>query len=669
MLKILNENWIKKESILFYNFVKENSIFIIPFLFFSFLAYRIPLTQLTLSIDEEKAMFSDSISNDWVSQGRFGIILIKWFFNYWYVNSITAAFLGVFCLAVSGLIWAYQLNSVLSENIDKKKYAASSLLAILLFFTFPAYAENMGFSIMNFELGIGWILTSLSVVLVFKGLVKNSGKSYIVTGIVFLMLCISIYQSFLPVFILGMIASFLIHAVSSQKDDVKINVKEVVVYVFKFSLVGIMSLVMYKLIDKIIGFYIPPSGYISNFFAWNVNDIGGSILKLLSNFRQIVVGDIVYGSLMILFGFIFSLIVLMIYIYKFFSDKENRGKNTVVLLLVLVLAATPFLMPILLGAPVPIRVNLNFSLFVAIAWFLLYCSVKNKGLKFLLILLVLWGSFYQSLAVSRLFYSDYNRYEEDKGLAAQLNDRISTLAADENSTYPVVYIGQHTQEARPNIIKQEVLGYSFFEWDGGNPIRMRNFMNSLGYEFLEPSSVQIEEGKKLSLDMPSWPASGSVAVKKEMIIVKLSEDPSNYALNLVNDPERKIEKSAFSHIGFTNMTYNYAMREFKETSKGIKIVSTDADPQASFSLNTVAEKDSFDYIRLIIESDTEGDLQLFLAEEEGMYSGRFNGTVLLKKGVNVIYCDRQRLMREVKSMRIDPPDNSTITLKSIEFYK
>lgn len=63
--------------------------------------------------------------------------------------------------------------------------------------------------------------------------------------------------------------------------------------------------------------------------------------------------------------------------------------------------------------------------------------------------------------MAQLFYSDYNRYEEDVKIANQISYRIMDLDLGETPPYPVVYLGKHEQKKRANVIKQEVLGFSF----------------------------------------------------------------------------------------------------------------------------------------------------------------------------------------------------------------
>jgi hypothetical protein len=62
-----------------------------------------------------------------------------------------------------------------------------------------------------------------------------------------------------------------------------------------------------------------------------------------------------------------------------------------------------------------------------------------------------------------------------------------------------------------------------FEWDGGNPYRVRAFLRALGFGFFaDPATVDIQRAIAESNTMESWPAASSVRVVEDLAIVKLS---------------------------------------------------------------------------------------------------------------------------------------------------
>lgn len=295
--------------------------------------------------------------------------------------------------------------------------------------------------------------------------------------------------------------------------------------------------------------------------------------------------------------------------------------------------------------------------------------MDRKIYKIVIISFTIITVFYQSQSMAQLFYSDYNRYQEDVKIANQIGYRIMDLDLGEIPPYPVVYLGKHVQPIRANVIKQEVLGFSFFEWDGGNYNRIGNFMKSVGYDYLDPTEEQREKAIKIADSMPTWPHKGSVALKNDLIIVNLSENPEKYKLNLHYD-DSTIQKEMIFDLNIAEKVDYYNDLEIeKADSSDLILKAGKLDPYVSISLGHKLEKDSYSYISFEINSSVDGDMQLFLLQENDNYSEKYSGIIKVKKGINRIYCDRNQLMNNLISIRIDPPVQSTFEVKKISFFK
>ncbi|GAV12379.1 glucosyltransferase domain-containing protein [Paenibacillus sp. NAIST15-1] len=658
---------ISEESQAFLQYIRANRALCGIVVFFALIAYGFPLTHFTLSIDEEKSLFSESINSVWVGQGRFGIALIKILFNNTLTNSVTSTFLAVTALSLSGIIWAYVFKSA-SNVKDKPGFDTPGLILALIFVTFPSFAENIGFSIMSFELGIGWILTAVAVLLIFKWAVMKEGYYHLFFGLLLTTFATSIYQSYLPVFICGVIVCLLLHLISLQKRNEVLSVKLYVNVVVKYIVVTLMSLVLYKVIDSILGIFIPQSGYVSNFIAWGKSDTKEIIIGLLANFKALITGKLIYGSWIMLPSMIVVLCILLLYIYKLIVKKSSNGNMLIITVSLMGIISMPFLMSIILGSPMPIRVNLVLTLFVSFVWYLLFVTIERTVFHKLIVVFILIVSFNQSQSLSQLFYSDYNRYQEDVKLAHQIGYRIIELDVGEAPSQPVVFVGSHVQQQRENIVKQEVLGYSFFEWNGGTPIRMKNFMSSLGYDYNAPTDEQTNRGIEIANEMPAWPNRGSVALVDDIIIVNLSENMGKYSLELSQDENHNSSSQLYS-LKLDNPNYYYDMEVSKDVDGHLILNSKGVDPQISFMPENKINNSSFDYIFFEFESNIEGELQVFLAQENESYGEKFNGIVKVKKGINKVYCKRQKFMDNVVAVRIDPPNNSTVKLIDVQFIR
>ena len=68
-------------------------------------------------------------------------------------------------------------------------------------------------------------------------------------------------------------------------------------------------------------------------------------------------------------------------------------------------------------------------------------------------------------------------------------------------------------------------GSSFFEWDGGNPERMIDYMRLIGFTNLVLPTAAERPHLPLFQTMPVWPAEGSVRLANGIILVKLGLEP------------------------------------------------------------------------------------------------------------------------------------------------
>ncbi|OME15059.1 hypothetical protein BSK47_22610 [Paenibacillus odorifer] len=667
-------NTMKEELSLFYSYIKVNKVLYVFLFFVAIWAYGFPLTQFTLSLDEENALFRDfgaSVSI-WSSQGRFGISILKLVFHNWQSNSITASLLAVTGLVFTSIIWAYALSSCIITKDKSTKLDWPGLGLALVFLTFPAHSENVGFSIMSFELGIGWIMVSAASLIVAKWAIMKKNISYMLIALLLLIFAISIYQAFMPVFICAVILITIMHLINLQNSSINVNLKDTVVVVLKYILVAFLSLVIYKIIDIIISLFIPKSDYVDGFFLWGKANSVIVVETLIENFKKLILGDVIFGSNIILPSIILSVLILLFFIFRALKNNNTTTTAWIIAALLVAFITSPFLMSIILGSPMPIRTSFVLALFVSSIWYLLYMLTKKRLIRNLIILVFVTTTIYQSQSMSQLYYSDYNRYQDDIKIANQIGTRILELDLGETPSKPVVFLGSHAQLPRENIIKQEILGFSFFEWYGGDKDRIGNFMSSLGYKYKIPTDIEREKAIKLAELMPAWPYKGSVALVDDLIIVNLSDNPEKYGLNLINDENKSMsqyKKIESVKLDKDNIDFFSDLVIENAESDSYILKAGNIDPYISISLAEKLEKDSFEHISFTIESNVEGDMQLFLLQENESYSEKYSGIIKLKKGMNKIICERQQFMNNLISLRIDPPALSVIKIKEISFYK
>ena len=84
-------------------------------------------------------------------------------------------------------------------------------------------------------------------------------------------------------------------------------------------------------------------------------------------------------------------------------------------------------------------------------------------------------------------------------------------------------IGYVNRPSTPLVSRIENIGASFFGWDQGNTSRVVNFLRVLGYS--APDALPVEKRAEFvspGIQMPVWPAFGSVQIIGNTILVKFS---------------------------------------------------------------------------------------------------------------------------------------------------
>ena len=283
-------------------------------------------------------------------------------------------------------------------------------------------------------------------------------------------------------------------------------------------LIILVSVLLYKVIDVLFALKYPSMGYIENFIRWGRRSFEENFLAI----KRFYWSDVINNKALFFYKFFLVSLGLgfLATLRNLFSIKANEISY---LLWCLVLVVSPWLLTILLGCETPLRTMQSVAFLSGAILVLTILSFKNKFIILTLSVFSFFVVFLQTQQLSLIFSSDYSRYQQDIILANRIFSKIYDMKLGEKLEYPVVFTGRIRQEQTRENIKMETLGYSFFEWDNGNPYRIYAFLKFLGYDLKSPNSEQVKIGLKCQDGMPSWPEDGSVALCKDLLIVKLSE--------------------------------------------------------------------------------------------------------------------------------------------------
>lgn len=496
-------------------FLSAHKIVFFAVIFITILAYGYEIANFTLSIDEELVIRNTDWNPPiaWIKQGRPSIVLIKLLFNTVSVIPFWNTFMAISVLFGATVAWF----QVFSKYITQKIKGVAFFIFCSIFLTMPIHAEYMVFSTYNFEVSIGFLLAALST-LFLSHWFSNHTKTGLVIGLLLYIVVVAIYQSFIMVVFCGLSIFLFLYFIELLKQKESIAFKSSLINIVQLLGIIVFVVVIYKIIDILLQNVFPSSGYIEGFFGWKYLNKKIVISNLQEYFKDMILGDKIFGSFLIFPTLMLSGVMGIYYLFK---GKEFK----LLFFLIIGIGFSPFALSFLIGSPMPLRAMQSLPLMLAGMWLILYQVVDHRTIRNLLFVIVILISLYQTQAMTRLFYSDNQRYKEDISIANRIGERISLLplAEDTRKSDTVVFVGSYVPSNNPSIIRSEIIGRSFFEWEGGNTYRIIAFMNGLGYDYTSPTKEQLSVSKELSRDMPVWPDLGSIEQKEGIIIVKLSE--------------------------------------------------------------------------------------------------------------------------------------------------
>lgn len=485
--------------------------------FFLVIAYGIKIFQIMFSHDTEAIIsVPESLYNSWMTMGRYGLIFLKKLLGIYTFNPYLAAILMFFSMVGAVVVWGY-LFYILKEETNM--YSKVSWIFPAVFLTTPMMAEQMGFLLQAFEVCFAVLLLGIVLLMVWNSIF--TGKYFwLLPSVLISALIFSVYQTMVPLFVAGAAASFLTAYRRQKKTWWTAVLLLAGVFGFGFALYEVVN----KLIMKALGIATTP--YISDQMLWGTVPVSQCVTNIFQHVCQVITGQGFYYSLS------FPAAIVMAALLVIWQGQKKKGEFYLYVIAAVVFLLTPFLMTVLMGQAPKMRTQLILG-FVT-GWYLqngIECFWLNRkkmmrGAAYAGVCLTAVLCFSQAAKVADMYYTEYVQYQEDVALALKISARIDQLDLGECPQEPVVFVGARTPRLNDSAVRNlENLGHSFFEWsfttDYGSFI-MRNFMESLGYAYRAPNSQQVEIAQQAAGNMGIWPASDSVQVIEDVIVVRLS---------------------------------------------------------------------------------------------------------------------------------------------------
>ncbi len=507
---------------------------------FVFLVHGEKLHSEIIGIDTEDLIhIQGDFYGGWLNTGRQGLVALKWLTaSLKYRPYVAGLFtLVLFGLAVSAffVLWDKQCGK------KREQTWLSWIMGSLLVIAHPVITEQFYFTLQSAEICIGMLLTTLALFLV-NGYDGKKRWWKLACAVLVLLLTFSVYQSFVVLFIFGTVTILLLQAIREISDGEKTTAGRLLQKIIPFLVTFLAAFCLNQLVTKL---FFGSSDYLSGQVLWGK-------FKITDNFRAIV-GHMVkaltgYDS--IYYHFVFGVLcILTTVLIVILCRRDAKGKKGVTAVLLFYLAAlflTPFLMTIVCGGTPAARAQLVLPFatgFLAYLDGVLLAEQKrakqtepagvtvSKTVTVFMAVICAVGIFGELQTTLSLYYTEEMRFEQDAYLGRELIQEIEKVTAEAGETsLPVAVIGKREFSGNNACIRGEIMGKSIFDHDTEvepqyywSTRRVLGFLHILGADYPQVSKEEFSAVTEQSIDMPCFPAEGSVQVRDGKVVIKLSE--------------------------------------------------------------------------------------------------------------------------------------------------
>lgn len=494
------ENWLRSDISMYF-------ILALIMLF----SYGYEIFNLNLTIDDEL-----NISNSytglftprlWSNQGRWGMSILNYLVLPNPIVPVVSTALGVSGIFIGILVI---LRSIF--YLDRM----GLLFITAIGATTPVFPFILVYNANAYGIGFGFIAIAIGSLLI-----HNKNINSLILGCLLASFAIGIYQSF--VFVLAIIVIAQIWYFSANSENTFALIRHAVYPLLFFC----GSIIAYLIINFAFMwiFLIKHQEYISNQI-----DIAGLINnplnKLLIAYYRIM--DVInlnpqfFGiqsiwlSIILLLSLVINLVNLLIH--------RSRFAVGIMTMSIFILFVIIFSIALHSNSKyIPLRTIIHAPLGMV---FIVACgyTLSGKYMKPIFILICGLAIIGNSSINNHLFASSVAAEFRDKMLAEDIISEVRKLKPEnsQDAVYKLIVIGHHSWPTNAIMSKTEIIGASFFEWDYGNEERIAIYLRLNGLNAVK-SKADKNKFYNYIKNMPIWPKTGWVFIINDLLILKLGD--------------------------------------------------------------------------------------------------------------------------------------------------
>lgn len=385
--------------------------------------------------------------------------------------------------------------------------------------TVPVLAFIFAFSTISFGIGVG----NLLLVVYMWGLTSTSWRHRVI-AVFAAASALGIYDTFL-------FAAALLSLAFIYK---RASVSSIVLGVIAPALAFVLSKLLALGLGVVLG--PPQNTYVNRYL-----DIGGLFDHPASRFRAAARN---FGETLWLstekFGLhspwlaVVVIILLPLAVFGIWHLGGSKFTKIIRLVTLFLVFFAPFSAELVSNGPVLLRsmIYLPMMILVLVAFAAVGVSgipqiLWKKVLITLVASLVLLAVVGQATISNRMFAAAATMYSADQNLAfaiGQEKDRLTDGA--QWTSLPLAVSGEHIWPQGVLTPTREVLGSSFFKWDGGSPTRISAFLRSQGVQAHAANATEIHKAWAWLAEMPKYPQPGWIDVRDGILLLNFGPKTS-----------------------------------------------------------------------------------------------------------------------------------------------
>lgn len=524
------KQWINHNS----KYIIVNNM-VVCYLYSAWIFSRAPLVDTMLYINIPNSTYN------WLSIGREGAVFSKWLLQNMNFNPYLATSLGYIFACIGGTLMGY-----ICYRCSKRCEVLWTFVPFM--FLCPIFAEQFYFKLQILEIGWAYILCASSVALNYFIIFKRKRCLYIFS-VIMMIWSFHTYQTFVIIYAEIVGIAYILLCFSTD-----IREKKTEIIWWAALLEHIMVFIIANGFGQIItSVFFTSSGYLESTISWNTLSADICIRNIIYHLRLIILGD----KNNIFFTFFYGIFALLVVILTFKEFLNNKKLHLFVAFMASVgIQFGPILITIYTGSLPSIRGQIVYPLVLVFNGLICYTLVNGTAGKWkrpveIGIVCMMIIMFWQQVSVTmRLVYTNEVRADEDIRFAQNLDARLIEMDA---ANKPVAFVGGYDNRLNPTCVRGEMIGQSVFNMFteiephyAVSTWHTCNEMNAMGIPRKQADNTQIEYARRIAINMPIWPARGSVLDVGDYVIVKLAAE--NWAEEILSTDLTPVDTAWIEYV-------------------------------------------------------------------------------------------------------------------------